>query len=109
MLELTDNAQKAIMRFVKTADEPIGGLRIAVVDGGCSGLQYAMSLEAGPKAGDSVVKCGETTIYVEPSSIAVLTGVTVDFVDSLEGSGFTFTNPNAAKSCACGKSFAAGC
>lgn len=109
MLELTDNAKKAILRFVETADAPIGGLRISVVDGGCSGLQYAMSLEPEPRDGDSVVDCGPTKIYVEPSSIPVLTGVTVDFVESLEGSGFTFTNPNATKSCACGKSFAAGC
>lgn len=108
MLELTDNAQKAILKFVETADGPIGGLRISVVDGGCSGLQYAMSLEEKPQDGDSVVECGKTKIYVEPSSVAVLQGVTVDFVESLEGSGFTFSNPNAARSCACGKSFTAG-
>lgn len=109
MLELTDNAQKAILRFVQTSDDPVGGLRISVVDGGCSGLQYAMSLEASPRDGDSVVTCGDTTVYVESSSVPVLAGVTIDFVESIEGSGFTFTNPNASKSCACGKSFAAGC
>ena len=108
MLELTDNAQKAILKFIETADRPIGGLRISVVDGGCSGLQYAMSLEEKPQDGDSVVTCGETTIYVEASSVGVLSGVTVDFVESLEGSGFTFSNPNASRSCACGKSFEAG-
>lgn len=108
MLELTEKAQEAIQRFSETADEPIGGLRISVVDGGCSGLQYAMSLESAPKDGDDVVECGATTIYVEAASAPVLAGTTIDFVESLEGSGFTFTNPNAARSCACGKSFAAG-
>ena len=108
MLELTEKAREAVKRFIETADEPIGGLRIAVVDGGCSGLQYSMSLEATPQKGDRVVECGATTIYVEPASVDVLLGTTIDFVESLEGSGFTFTNPNAARSCACGKSFAAG-
>ena len=108
MLQLTEKAQEAIKRFAETADESIGGLRIAVVDGGCSGLQYSMSLEAAPQNGDEVVKCGATTLYVEPASVEVLAGTTIDFVESLEGSGFTFTNPNAARSCACGKSFAAG-
>ncbi|MEL6980569.1 MAG: iron-sulfur cluster assembly accessory protein [Pseudomonadota bacterium] len=108
MLELTDKAAEAIQRFTETAEEPVGGLRISVVDGGCSGLQYAMSLEAAPKDGDDVVDCGATKIYVEADSAPVLQGTTIDFVESLEGSGFTFTNPNAARSCACGKSFAAG-
>lgn len=108
MLELTDKAHQAIQRFTKTADEAVSGLRISVVDGGCSGLQYAMSLEPAPLDGDMVVELGETTIYVDPESETVLSGVTIDFVESLEGSGFTFTNPNAARSCACGKSFAAG-
>ncbi|HFB2047859.1 MAG: iron-sulfur cluster assembly accessory protein [Hyphomicrobiaceae bacterium] len=107
MLELTDNAQKAILKFAATSDKPIGGLRIAVVDGGCSGLQYSMSLEEKPQDGDSVVECGETSVYIDPSSATVLKGVTVDFVDSLQGSGFTFSNPNASRKCACGKSFEA--
>ncbi|MEN2495175.1 MAG: Protein HesB, vegetative [Hyphomicrobiaceae bacterium hypho_1] len=105
MLELTDNAQKAILKFVETADKPIGGLRISVVDGGCSGLQYSMSLEEKPQDGDDVISCGETNVYVDSSSVMVLKGVTVDFVESLQGSGFTFSNPNASNSCACGKSF----
>lgn len=107
MLEMTDQAQSAVQRFVDTADKPIAGLRIAVVDGGCSGLQYSMSLEAGPQDGDSVVKCGSMTVFVEPDSISVLDGTVIDFVENLQGSGFTFENPNATKSCNCGKSFGA--
>jgi len=107
MLEMTEQAKTAIQRFVDTSEEPIAGLRIAVVDGGCSGLQYSMSLEPGPQDGDNVVKCGTMTVFVEPNSVEKLSGTKIDFVESLEGSGFTFQNPNATKSCACGKSFGA--
>lgn len=107
MLELTEQAQKAIQRFAEGADTPVNGLRVSVVDGGCSGMQYAMSLEAEPQENDVVISAGETKVFVEENSVDVLKGTTIDFVDSLEGSGFTFTNPNAAQSCGCGKSFAA--
>lgn len=107
MLELTEQAQKAIKRFAEGSEDPVNGLRVAVVDGGCSGMQYAMSLEAEPQQDDLVVTCGDTKVFVEPNSAELLKGTTIDFVDSLEGSGFTFTNPNAAQSCGCGKSFAA--
>ena len=109
MLTLTEKAELALERFAEGAPEPVGGLRITVVDGGCSGLQYAMSLEPGPGDGDDVVTCGATTVYVEATSIDLLRGTTIDFVESVQGSGFTFANPNATRSCACGKSFAAGC
>ena len=105
MLTLTDHAQIALARFIAGSDEPLKGLRIRVMNGGCSGLQYAMSLEAAPHEDDLVVECGKAELYVDAHSIALLKGTTIDFVDSVDGSGFTFQNPNAAERCSCGKSF----
>lgn len=105
MLILTENAQKAIGRFIKGADTPVGGLRISVEGGGCSGLQYGMALEEQARGDDTVVEAGNIKIFIDPHSAPLLQGVTVDFLDSMESSGFKFTNPNAANSCGCGKSF----
>jgi iron-sulfur cluster assembly accessory protein len=105
MLTLTESAQKAVRRFIKGADEPVAGLRISVTGGGCSGMQYAIALEPASKIDDLVVECGAIQVFVDPYSAPLLSGVTVDFQDGMDGSGFKFTNPNAANSCGCGKSF----
>lgn len=105
MLNLTESAQKAVSRFIQGAEEPVTGLRISVTGGGCSGMQYAMALEAAAKDDDTVVECGEVKVFVDPMSAPLLSGVTVDFLDSMEGSGFKFVNPNAKASCGCGSSF----
>ncbi|MBB4304405.1 iron-sulfur cluster assembly accessory protein [Rhodobium orientis] len=107
MLTLTDKARETIDRLIASADQPLTGLKIAVNSGGCSGLQYGMALVETPAADDQVVDCNGTKVYVDPLSVEILSGTTIDFVESLEGSGFTFDNPNAASKCACGKSFAA--
>lgn len=107
MLTLTESAQKAIDRFIKGADTPVAGLRIAVTGGGCSGLQYAMDLVEAGQPDDLEVSCGVVTVFVESLSAPLLKGVTVDFVDGINGSGFQFQNPNAANSCGCGNSFSA--
>lgn len=105
MLTLTESAQKAVDRFIQGAEEPAQGLRIAVTGGGCSGMQYAMALEAEAKADDTILECGVVKVFVDPQSAPLLDGVTVDFLDSMEGSGFKFENPNATNSCGCGSSF----
>lgn len=107
MLTLTDKARDTIARFIASADKPLTGLKIAVNSGGCSGLQYAMGLVDGAGDGDLTVECGPVNVYVAPDSAEILAGTVIDYVESLEGSGFTFDNPNAAQKCACGKSFAA--
>jgi iron-sulfur cluster assembly accessory protein len=107
MLTLTENAQKAIGRFIKGSETPVAGLRISVTGGGCSGLQYGMALEASSKADDTVVEINRLKIFVDSCSVPMLKGVTVDFLDSMEGSGFKFHNPNASASCGCGNSFSA--
>jgi iron-sulfur cluster assembly accessory protein len=105
MLSLTDSAQNAVARFMEGAEEPVTGLRISVTGGGCSGMQYAMALEPAAKEDDTVIECGAVKIFIDPMSAPMLSGVTVDFLDSMEGSGFKFVNPNATASCGCGSSF----
>lgn len=106
MLTLTENAAKAVNKFIVSANKPIAGLRIQVEGGGCSGLKYAMRLEEHAEAEDQIVEFGGVNILVDSNSAAMLIGVTVDYVEGMEGSGFKFENPNATGSCGCGKSFA---
>jgi iron-sulfur cluster assembly protein len=107
MITLTENAQKAISRFINGAETPVEGLRISVTGGGCSGMQYGLALEEAAKTDDTVVEVGSLKIFVDPLSAPMLNGVTVDFLDSMDGSGFKFENPNASASCGCGNSFSA--
>ena len=107
MLTLTDSAQKAVSRFIVGAETPVEGLRIQVSGGGCSGMQYGMALEESPRIDDTILTFGELKVFVDPASAPLLDGVTVDFLDSMEGSGFKFLNPNAKASCGCGNSFSA--
>jgi iron-sulfur cluster assembly accessory protein len=108
MITLTENAIQAVGRFISSSDKPSGGLRIEVTDGGCSGMSYGLRLEEAETPADTIIDCGEVKVFVDPLSMPKLDGMTIDFVDSLEGSGFKFTNPNAVKSCACGSSFSTG-
>lgn len=107
MLTLTEPAIRALERFIASNDEGVSGLRVTVNGGGCAGFQYGMKLEAAPGEDDVVIDCDGFAVYIDPLSAPLLDGVTVDFIDSLEGSGFKFENPNAASSCACGQSFSA--
>lgn len=107
MLTLTDSAVKAVSRFVAGAASPVEGLRISVTGGGCSGFQYGIKLETSAAADDTVIDSGGVKVIVDPASLPMVEGMVVDFVDSLEGSGFKFTNPNAKNNCSCGKSFSA--
>ena len=107
MLTLTDNAIKAINRFIAGSETGANGLRIQVSDGGCSGMQYGLKLEQAAATEDVVVESGGVKVFIDPTSAPQIDGVTVDFVESMEGSGFKFTNPNAKNPCSCGKSFSA--
>lgn len=107
MITLTDSAVQAVSRFIQGSEKPIAGLRVSVSGGGCSGFQYGLSLEEQVAAEDTVVEFGEIKVFVDPASAPMLEGVKVDFVDSVEGAGFKFENPNAKASCGCGNSFSA--
>lgn len=107
MITLTDRAVQAVSRFIDNSDVPIAGLRILITGGGCSGLQYGLRLEQKTGSDDSIVDCGPVKVLIDPMSVSLLQGVKIDYVETLEGTGFKFENPNALSSCACGQSFAA--
>ncbi len=101
---------KAI-EMVKAAIEQEGlkdhGIRVGVVGGGCSGFQYSMDFENSQRDGDVVLEQDGLRLFVDPMSSMYLVGVTVDYVQGLQGAGFKFHNPNARNTCGCGSSFSA--
>jgi iron-sulfur cluster assembly protein len=105
MISLTDSALNAVRTAIAGAAEPVGGLRIMVEAGGCAGFKYMMGLVNQAEADDTVIERDGVKLFVDMHSHDLLAGTTIDFVVALEGSGFTFDNPNAKSSCSCGKSF----
>jgi iron-sulfur cluster assembly protein len=105
MINLTDSALSAVRNAISTADKPVNGLRIMVEAGGCAGLKYNMGLVNDAEPDDTVIERDGVRIMIDDKSREYLEGTTIDFVVALEGSGFTFENPNAKSSCGCGKSF----
>jgi iron-sulfur cluster assembly protein len=101
-ITLTDNAVMKILSLV--SDAPQKGLRVKVVGGGCSGLQYKMDLDD-PKEGDKVFERDGARMLVDRKSFLYLNGTELDFADSLMATGFTLHNPNVKKTCGCGASF----
>ena len=107
MITVTDNAVRQL-RVLLEAQAPNvrKGLRVQIAKGGCSGLQYEMSLD-GQKAGDSIVEKEGVEFLVDSESADYLRGATLDYHDGLTGTGFHIENPNAARTCGCGTSFEA--
>jgi len=105
MIQLSENAVKQIKRFREDENMPEGGLRIAVVGGGCSGMSYKLEFQKEPAPNDKVFEQDGVKIFVDPKSFLYVKGLTLDYSGGLNGTGFTFSNPNAAKSCGCGTSF----
>ncbi|MBY0504544.1 MAG: iron-sulfur cluster assembly accessory protein [Bryobacteraceae bacterium] len=85
----------------------VGGLRLGVLGGGCSGLSYQFKFDAKPRTNDNVLAFDDVQVFVDPKSMIFLNGMTLDWKDSLMHSGFVFENPNAKKACGCGTSFTA--
>jgi iron-sulfur cluster assembly protein len=105
MIDLTESAVNAVRSAISGAPQPVEGLRIKVEAGGCAGLKYLMGLVSEIDPDDYLVESHGVKVFVDPESLPHLDGTTVDFVVALEGSGFTFDNPQARNSCSCGKSF----
>jgi iron-sulfur cluster assembly protein len=103
-ITLTDVAATKIRELVAVSDKPDGGLRVKVVGGGCSGLQYKMDIDV-EKAGDKVFSAGDGKVIVDRKSFLYLNGTELDYADSLMDGGFKLRNPNVKKSCGCGASF----
>ena len=106
LVKLTPNAAKKVTSLLTRQGRPNGVLRVAVLGGGCSGLQYKMDLQDGPANRDFLVETGGVRVVVDPKSALYVTGSELDYVDALDG-GFKVHNPNAASSCSCGESFSA--
>jgi iron-sulfur cluster assembly protein len=81
------------------------GLRVFVAGGGCSGMQYGMSIEKDAGEFDTILESGGVKVFVDPTSMMYLGGATVDYVDNLMGGGFRIDNPQAVSTCGCGHSF----
>lgn len=105
MIHLTESAANAVRSAIAGAPQPVDGLRIMIEAGGCAGFKYVLGLVPQPEPGDLVVEDRGIKVFVEPASAPQLNGTMIDFVVSLDGSGFTFNNPQAKSSCGCGKSF----
>ena len=106
MITLTDNAAVKVKELLAGEDAEDLALRVAVRPGGCSGFSYEMFFDGEIAADDEQVSYGESVrVVVDPASAQLLQGATLDYKDGLDQSGFAITNPNAERSCGCGKSF----
>lgn len=105
-IEVTPKAvQKIREAFAKQG--VIGGLRLGVLGGGCSGLSYQFKFDVKPRPTDKVFEFEDVKIFIDPKSLVFLDGMTLDYKESLMQSGFDFINPHAKKNCGCGTSFSA--
>jgi len=104
LITMTSTAADKVRELVKQENDPSLALRIFVAGGGCSGLQYGMTLDE-EQEGDTVIAQAGFKVLVDEMSLGYISGSEVDYVDSLMGAGFTVNNPNAVSSCGCGHSF----
>ncbi|MEM3087345.1 MAG: iron-sulfur cluster assembly accessory protein [Halobacteria archaeon] len=108
LLTISESAARKIQSLLQAQGKPpTGGLRVAIIGGGCSGMQYKMSLAEVPAPGDTVVEEHGAKVLVDAKTLLFLAGSRVDYAEglSLQGAGFKVTNPNIKSSCGCGESF----
>ena len=107
-LRLTAEAAQQVRRFMEAENlsDDTAGLRVSVLPGGCSGFEYALNVEDDPQDDDFVIVSEQIKLFVDPFSAQYLSGVEIGYESSFQGSGFTFSNPNATGGCGCGSSFA---
>jgi iron-sulfur cluster assembly accessory protein len=108
LIKVRDGASDRLLSLLKKQGRlETGALRIAVIGGGCSGLQYKMDLVDGPANRDILVESNQVRVVIDPKSALFVTGSELDFSDDLQQGGFKVTNPNAVVTCSCGESFSA--
>jgi iron-sulfur cluster assembly protein len=106
MITLTDNAIKKAKSLLEKTGKTGAALRVKVVSGGCSGMEYKIEPDiAPPGPRDQVVETQGLKVYLDAKGLLYLAGSELDYVSSLMGSGFKFRNPNAVAECSCGQSF----
>lgn len=108
-LVITDKAAAEVAKFIAAEEvaPETAGLRVSVMPGGCSGFKYSLNIEEAALEDDMVMSINNVRVFVDGFSAQYLSGVTIDYVTSMQGSGFTFHNPNATGGCGCGSSFTA--
>lgn len=110
-IQLTEKALKRIRSAMakENVSPEQGGLRVGILGGGCSGLSYSIRFDTQPRERDRVYRFGEegneVRIFVDPKSFIYLSGMILDYEETLMRQGFNFINPNSTKSCGCGSSF----
>ncbi len=109
VLTLTDQAAAEVRKFIAAENVPAesGGLRVSVLPGGCSGFKYSLNIEDRAADDDMTAELNGIRVFIDAFSAQYLSGVTIDYVSAMQGSGFTFSNPNATGGCGCGSSFTA--
>ena len=107
LIKVTESAAQKLLGLLQKQGRPQGALRVAVIGGGCSGLQYKMDLVDGPANRDIMVQSSNVRVVVDPKSALFVSGSLLDYSDDLQKGGFKVTNPNAVAHCSCGESFAA--
>jgi iron-sulfur cluster assembly accessory protein len=104
-ISLTTNAVAKVKEIMAQQNPAPTGLRVGVVGGGCSGFSYSMQFENGSGMMDKVFDMDGLKVYVDATSVMYLNGCVVDYLETLEGAGFKFENPNVKSTCGCGSSF----
>ena len=107
LIKVTETAARKLASLLEKQGRPKGALRVAVIGGGCSGLQYKMDLVDGPANRDILVETSNVRLVVDPKSALFVSGSVLDYSEDLQKGGFKVTNPNAVAHCSCGESFAA--
>ena len=106
LVKVTEAASRKLTSLLEEKGKPNGALRLAVIGGGCSGLQYTMDLVEGPANRDILIPTSNVRLVVDPKSALFVSGSVLDYSDDLQKGGFKVTNPNAVAHCSCGESFA---
>lgn len=105
-LVLTPGAIEKVQGFLDDhGTQEAAGLRVAVLPGGCSGFQYGLNIEDAPEDDDEILELSGVRVFVDPFSAQYLEGIEIDYVSSMMGQGFSFSNPQASGGCGCGSSF----
>jgi iron-sulfur cluster assembly protein len=107
LVKVSEKAGAKLTSLLTRQGRPQGALRVAVIGGGCSGLQYKMDLVDGPANRDIMVQSSGVSVVVDPKSALFVSGSVLDYSDDLQKGGFKVTNPNAVAHCSCGESFSA--
>jgi iron-sulfur cluster assembly accessory protein len=104
-IELTSNAVSKVKEIMAQQSPQPAGLRVSVVGGGCSGFSYQMNFENETNGIDKIYTFDGLKVFVDQASLMYLNGTKIDYLETLEGAGFKFENPNVKTTCGCGSSF----